>query len=349
MTTVVVGGVACHSLGYVGDVTWSWRWPGGCWEASWEMAGLARTVASPVLKRGARVTIYEGTYPVWAGILSQPGADMTSFAATGLSREAERYLAIDGSGNPSSNTVTAITQAIADGLPWTYLTGAAPTGVASDRVEYLSGLLDNSATAASKRWGVDAEGLFYCTADSTTPVYDAIPGIGVLGQADDEYATHLYGRYVSAMSGTPPVPSAWGLATATDTAAAAPYGRSAHLVDLTPRGILTGTVATQILTGMLANGRARIGFTDRIELHRYQLLRNGAPVNPAFIKAGEVVRLHGAYAPGQSLTPGMFTDFVIGETTYTAGSQTITLAPVGLAPRTLSDVLAVTAIEESVA
>jgi hypothetical protein len=40
---------------------------------------------------------------------------------------------------------------------------------------------------------------------------------------------------------------------------------------------------------------------------------------------------------------------IIAETTYTAGARTITLAPLGLAPRTLADVLAVTPLTESIA
>jgi len=349
VTDVVVNGVPVKSLGYVGDLTWSHTWPGGCAEASWSMAGLAKSVASATLKRGARVKVVVGGFPVWQGVLDQPGAAMEDFAARGLSREAERYLAVDGSGAATFSPDTAITTAVGNGLPWIYDGGTAPAGVPNDSPEYLSQLLDVSATAASQRWGVGADGRFFSAADPTAPSLHAIPGVGVMGQADDEYATHLFGRYVSAMSGTPPVPSAWAVATVSDDTAAALYGRSDQFVDLTPRGLLTSAQAGSIIAGMLAQGRARVGFTERLELADYQLLRNGSPAALPFVKAGEMVRVHGAISPGQSATGSNFMDFIIGETSYTAGSRSITLAPVGLAPRTLSDVLAVTAVAESVA
>ena len=229
MIGVRVNGVPVKSLGYVGDLVWSHQWPGGCWEASWSMAGLAKNVASGILKRGARVVISVGGFPVWQGVLSQPGAALEDFTATGLSREAERFLALDGTGAATYDPSVAIPQAVTNGLPWIYDTGTAPTGIPNDSPEYLSQLLDVSATAASRRWGVGADGRFFSVADPTTPTLHAIPGSGVMGQADDDYATHLFGRYVSAMSGTPPVPSAWGLATATTDPACADVSK--------PRGV----------------------------------------------------------------------------------------------------------------
>lgn len=349
MVTVWASGVPLRSLGYVGDVSWSHRAVGGCWEASWQMAGLAKSVAHPLLRRGAPVKITVGGWPVWAGVLDEPGASMESFTARGLSREAERFMALDSTGAPTYSPSTAITQAIARGLPWTYTSGA-PTGVASDKAEYLHQLLDVSATAASQRWGVGADGVFYSQADPTSPTYHAFPADGVMGQADDEYATDLKGRYVSAMSGTPPVPSAWAIAAASDATAADLYGRVEHFVDLTPRGLLTASEAGNILAGMLALGRARVGFTERLEIDGYRLMTaKGGHAPLPFVTAGGMVRVHGAISPGQSATGETFLDFIIGETTYQAGARSISLAPVGLAPRTLADVLAVTAVEERVA
>lgn len=345
---VRVADTPVRSLGYVGDLTWSHTWPGGCSTASWSMSGLAKGVASPLLKRGARVSVTVGGWPVWAGILTQPGASMETFEATGLASEAKRFMALDATDAITYDTGDAIARAIDDGLPWIY-DGGAPTGVASDRPERLSDLLDTSATAAGLRWGVGANGRFFSLPDPTTPKYDAILGSGVLGQADDDYASHIYGWYTSAMSGTPPVASAWGLVVAGNDDAAALYGRSEQYVDLSPRGVLGSTEAQGIVNGMLAQGRARVGFTERIELADYQLLRNGSPAALALVKAGDMVRLHGAISPGQSATGSNAVDVVIAETTHEAGARTITIAPAGLAPRTLADVLSVTSIEASVA
>lgn len=346
---VRVAGTPVRSLGYVGDLTWSHTWPGGCSTASWSMSGLAKGVASSILKRGASVTITVGGFPVWAGILTQPGAAMETFEATGLASEAKRFLALDVTDAITYDTDDAIARAISDGLPWIYDTGTAPAGVATDQPERLSDLLDTSATAVSERWGVGADGRFFSQIDPAVPKYDAILGTGVLGQADDDYASHIFGWYVTAMSGSPPVASAWDLVSASDDDAAALYGRSEQYVDLAPRGVLSSLEAQGIVDGMLAQGRARIGFTERIELADYQLLRNGSPAALALVKAGDMVRLHGAISPGQSATGSNSVDVVIAETSYVAGAQTITLAPAGLAPRTLADVLAVTALAESVA
>ena len=56
-----------------------------------------------------------------------------------------------------------------------------------------------AATAQSKRWGVGADGRFFAATDPTTPTYHAVPGQPVMGQADDDYATHIFGRYVSGL------------------------------------------------------------------------------------------------------------------------------------------------------
>ncbi|GAB3776800.1 hypothetical protein FB382_004344 [Nocardioides ginsengisegetis] len=346
---VRVGGVPVRSLGYVGDVAFSHTLPGGCAEASWGMAGLAKGVASSVLRRGARVVYTVGGFPIWQGILSQPGADMESFSATGLFREASRFMALDNTGAPTYDLDAAIVQAIADGMPWIY-DGGAPTGISTDKAEYLSDLIAVSSTAAAVRAGVGPDGRAYFRADPTTPTLHAVPGAGVMGQADDDYASRVKGEYVSALAGTPPVPSATAIATATLSGAdELLYGTSMRFVDLKPRGLLTSTEANAVVSGMLALAGPRVGFTERLELADYQLLRDGSPACLALVREGEMVRVHGAINPGQSVTGSNFLDMVVAETSYVAGAQTITLAPLGLAPRTLADVLAVTAVEESFA
>lgn len=340
---VWVSGVPMQALGYVGDVSWTHRAEGGCWEASWAMGGLARKVAHPLLKRGAQVKITVGGWPVWLGILDEPGASMESFTARGLCREAERFMALDAAGASTNNTLTAITEAITRGLSWvTYDTP--PAGVPSEEAERLHELLDISATAASKRWGVDPHGHLYFRADPTVPSLHVYPGTPLMGAADDDYVTHVYGRYVSAVSGTPPVPSAWAIATAaTDVIDANLYGRSERFVDLTERGLLSASTAENVVAGMLALTGPRVGFSERVDVEGLRLVQaRGGHVPLPFLQAGGLCRVHGAVSPGQSATGETYLDFVVGETSYSLGSSSITLAPVGLAPRTLSDVLAAT-------
>lgn len=343
MADVWVGGVPVAALAAgVSEPTWSHTWPGGCYEASWSCLGLPKGIASPYLYWGASVQIKVGGWTVWRGILDQPGAGMTDFTAKGLSRMGEDWGALDNTGAVTSTPSTAITQAITDGLPWTYVTGTAPLGIPNSTPENLSKLLDISSLAAGQRWGVDAQGIFFCSADPTTPSYHVSPGDIVMGQADDDYVTHLLGWYYTALAGTPPVPSSPAAVTVADTNAAALYGRKWARVDLTPRGVLTSAQATSILQGMLTLGAARIGFTESLTLHTDQLLDlNGSSAPLPFLTAGFMARGHGFIAPSQSASSTSTKDFIVGKTTYTGGEQTITLDPVDLAPRTLSDVLAV--------
>jgi len=347
MTSVYINGQNLAALGYVGGLRWSHQWPGGCWDAGWTMGGLSRTASSRLLRRGAEVRIYEGTWPVWRGVLDESGDGQGSFSARGYYREAERFLALSA-GAPTAVTADAITEAIADGWDVTYA-GTPPTGIATDQPQYLHQLLDTASTAASVRWGVNAMGELYFAADPTTPTLLVTPGQALMGRADDSYVTNLYADYVSAVSGTPPVASAWGWVNAEDAAAVAEFGRSASYVDLKPRGLMTATEAQNIIDGMLAKGRSRIGFTSPMTLGWHQLLTmGGVPANPATVTAGVMVRVYGAINPDGTVVAGGTQDVVIGATSHEAGSRTITLSPVGLEPRTLSSILAVTPVEQVV-
>ncbi len=347
MIGVYVNGQNLASVGYVGGLGWSHQWPGGCWDAGWQMGGVSRTAASRLLRRGAEVRIYVGSWPVWRGVLDESGDGQGSFTARGYYREAERFLALSA-GIPTAVTADAIAEAIADGWAVTY-SGTPPTGIATDQPQYLHQLLDTASTAASVRWGVNALGELFFAADPTEPTLIVTPGQPLMGRADDSYVTNLYADYVSAVSGTPPVASATGWVFNEDAAALAEHGRSASYVDLKPRGLMTGTEAQNIIDGMLAKGRARIGFTSPMTLGWHQLLtRGGVPANPATVTAGQMVRVYGAINPDGTAVAGGTQDIVIGATSHEAGSRSITLTPVGMEPRSLSDILAVTPVAEVV-
>lgn len=346
MIGVYVNGQNLASVGYVGGLGWSHQWPGGCWEAGWQMGGLSRTSASRLLRRGAEVRIYVGTCPVWRGVLDESGDGQGSYSARGYYREAERFMALDSTGVPTVNTASAIAKAITDGWAVTY-TGTPPAGVPSEEPQYLHQLLDLASTSGGVRWGVNALGEVVFAADPTEPTLIVTPGQSLMGRADDSYATHLYAYHYTALAGTPPVPSAPQMATASDAAAAAEFGRSASFVDLRPMGVLSAGEASAILAGKLAKGRARIGFTSPMTLGWHQLLtRGGVPANPATVTAGQMVRVYGAVNPDGTAVAGGTQDIVIGATSHEAGSRTITLTPVGMEPRNLSDILAVTPVTE---
>ncbi len=348
MIGVYVNGQKIDTVGFPGGIQWSHQWPGGCWDASWNLGGISRTAASRLLRRGAEVRIYASTWPVWRGALDESGDGQGSFTARGYYREAERFLALDSSGVPTVSTGDAIAKAITDGWAVTH-TGTPPAGVPSEEPQYLHQLLDLASTSGSVRWGVNALGEVFFAADPTEPTLIVTPGQPLMGRADDSYATHLYAYHYTALAGTPPVPSAPQMATASDAATAAEFGRSASFVDLRPLGVLTSGAASTILQGKLAKGRARIGFTSPMTLGWHQLLtRGGVPANPATVTAGQMVRVYGAINPDGTAVAGGTQDIVIGATSHEAGSRSITLTPVGMEPRNLSDILAVTPVSEVV-
>ncbi len=331
-----VGDLWAYEIAGWGELTYSHAADGGCKAASWRM-DLTPTYLHPMLRRGQLVEIFCGPSRLWVGVLTEPDmADSWTFNAVGLSMLGADYLCLDGSGNSTSTPNTAIDQAIIRGLPWQRVPARFSVslpftaGDGTESIGYVGALLDAWADSNGKRWGVDADGVLYSVADPTVPTWHATPGSGRFGLADDNYASDLYIRYTS--SG--------GFATATDgdPAARLQFGRKEFPVDATSRGLLTAAQAKAVATGLLAKGRAQLGWTNSLELSAYQLTTPGGI--PAFlpaVKAGDLVRMFGVL--NEQGQPLHYVDWVIGETSYAAGAKSINLAPVGLADRTLLDVL----------
>jgi hypothetical protein len=332
---VRINGQWLSSIAPWGELNWSHNADGGCAEASWKM-DLPNTYSHPALTRGKIVEIKVGPENVWKGVLLEPDVDDDwTFTAQGLSALAKDFLCFDASLNTTSKPNTAVDQAILRGLPWTKPNSlSSPAFAATDttaELNYVADLLNAWSTSESKRWGVNADGEVYAQIDPTTPTWHLTPGAGRFGLADDDYASDLFIRYLTSGAG-------YATATVADTVARANFGRREYGVDGTPRGLLTSTQAAALGTGLLAKGKARLGYTNAVEVSRYQLTTpGGTPAYLPFVKAGDLVRMFGVRnEQGQPLN---YVDWVIGETHYEAGSETIGLAPVGLVGRTLTDAL----------
>lgn len=335
---IKVDGRWLPTIGVWSDLSYSTLADGGCGEASWNMQ-LDRGVRHPSLRRGALVEIRTGARNVYMGVLAEPDDtdDGWSFHADGLAVEGAGYIAFDASLNTTSTPNTAIDQAIARGLRWTRPTSIGSTpfvnGDATDGLAYLSQLLDDYAQSLSQRWGVNEYGQVYLRSDPTTPMWHMTPGSGTFGLADDEYASDVFLRYYT---------TTLGLATshAGDAAAAARFGRKEYAIDGRDLGPLTTGVANGYSAGFVAKGAARLGWTNSLTPSRWQLTTaGGTPAYLPAVRAGQMVRLHGVRDDQGQVLP--YVDFVIGQTTHDVGENTLTIAPVGLAARTLSDVLAV--------
>lgn len=336
---IVVGGYWLASIARAGELAYSHGADGGCLEASWKM-DLPLTSSHPALRRGKTVDIKAGAETLWSGILSEPDADDDwSFTARGFSSLGRvDYLCLDSGGNTTSTPDTAIDQAITDGIGWTRPASLSSTafasGGATSELNYVGELLDAWATSVSKRWGVNVDRQVYAATDPTTPTYHLTPGAGRFGLADDNYASDLYLRYLKSGAG-------YSTAHVWDDDACTRWGRRAYPVDLTSRGLLTQAQAEAIGNGLLAKGQAKMGYTNGLEVTKYQLTTpGGIPACLALVKGQQLVRQFGLLNDqGQ---PTNYVDWVIGETHYEAGSETIGLTPVGLVPTNFADIIAET-------
>lgn len=336
MVDLNIDGTWAQAIGPVGDLEWTERWPGGMWEASWRMH-LPVNADHPVLRRGARVKLVEHGAVIGQLTLNEPDRAEWAFTASGLAREGEGFMCLDGAGNASATPDTVIDAAIARGLPWTRPAsiGAAvlanAEGLRPDRS--LATLLDMWVEETSQRWAVNEHGEIYRASDPTTAAWHLTPGNGQLGLADDEYASHLVGRYQSAAG-------VYSSVSVGDTAASDRWGRKEYGVDLTGLGVITGARATAILQGMLAKGRARLGWTNGVEVTPGQLrTAGGGRAHLRSVRAGHMVRLHGIL--DAQLETRMSLSFVIGEANHRADG-TLAITPVGLVARDLASVLSLT-------
>lgn len=345
---VKVAGVWLDTIATVADLQTSTTWPGGCAEASWAM-DLGPDNTPPALARGALVEIMDGLTRTWVGLLSEPDrGDGWTLNARGLASEAVSYLCIDSNGNPTSIPDTAIDRAILRGLPWTR-----PASVSNVRfsvadtttnLNRLDLLLNAYAESVGKQWAVFADGAVQVAANPTVPTWVLSPGAGVMGVADDDYVSVIYARYVTAVAGTPPAPSAWATTVVADPNA---VGRRERALDLTPLGVMTQSRATSLAQARLDQGKARRGWTNGLEAAATDLWTlGGIPARLCRVKAGDMLRIHGVLDAQGNLDVGVSIDVVLGEVKYTDGADTITLNPVGLVDRDLESVLATPAVPE---
>lgn len=344
----MTAGFQIRSAGYwldgvapYGDVETTWRWSqegGGLDTVRWAM-DLPYDFDHPAIRRGARVELMDGASRVGQAILGEPGRTETgkSFTATGLYRTAETFLCLDAGGNTTTVPNTAVDQAAARGCPLTRSGSLSANPLNTDDVteglNYLDTLLTALALETSKWWWVDADAVIRLTETPTTPDWHLVPGVADPGVADDQYASVLFGRYRSG--------SSLATATATDAATAARWGTVEYGVDLTSLGSISSTRATNRLNGLLAAGKAKLTFTDRLEVDANQLLTpGGLPAPLSMVRAGHLVRAHGLGAYSEWLNGNPWLDFVIGEASWANGSDVAVIAPVGLASRTWEDLLA---------
>jgi hypothetical protein len=332
-----IDGVWMQRIAPFGGVSLVDSWPHGSESATWE---TEPGTTHPALRANAPVEIYDGGLVVWRGRLDEPDLDGT-LSARGLWTYAQDVLALDSAGNATRIPDVAIDAAIARGaLPgWqrrTSLSAVAWGSTTNDTGDMtLADLLDRWAAGAGKRWAVNAEGVVYAAADATAPSWH-VPGAAAgrgLSLAEDDFVTHLVGRYLSAAN----VVSTY---TVGDEAAAERWGRKEEIVDLTPMGVIGPVTAQAQVEGMMNLVGGRLHFAEGIELTPAQITTpGGGPAALTQIRAGQVVRLFGVADRRRPTAFAAHTDFVIGKVSLTESARTVTLTPVDAAARTISEIL----------
>lgn len=333
-----VGGRWLSAVAPIGSVSWSRRWPGGSHEASWHLSTQGRpTWTLPTfIRRGQLVEVFAGPR-VWRGVLAQPvpgegGWDMT---ATGLYSEASRFHALTSGGTMTSVPNTAIDAAIARGLPWkrTQSFSTTAVGAVESDLPTLFDLLNAWADAAGEFWGVDADGYVFHAPLPTSPTWVMTPGPDLPGATDSEYASHVYGRYLRSTDGT------YQTVIASDADAATRWGRAEVTLDLTNRGAMTTASAQAAVDGVLAKGKARLGWTDDLEPGPWDLLTfgGGVPADFRHVREGQMVRVLGVMDPTTTVAKPI--DVVIGEAKYDASNDSLVLSPMDKETSTLAEAI----------
>lgn len=338
---VRVGGIWLSGVTPFGNLEWIHRWPGGCFEATWSISNLGtpgRTLPR-FLRRGQLVEVFAGSR-VWMGTsgIAQPTEDGWSMTAAGLAALGEEYDALTAAGASTSTPDVAIDAAIARGLPWKRRQSfsAVPfvDGDTTDGLNKLSALLDAWSDEAGVFWGVDADGYVFHAPLPTSPTWLLPPQLEMPGSDDAEYADELHVRYIRSTDGT------YQTAFVHDLKAHDAFGHAEAPVDLTELGPITTARATALGNGIMAKGRARLGWTDSVEPGPYDLTTlGGVSADPRHVHpmGGVVVRKFGAMDPTSS-TPKTL-DVVLGETRYSDAERRLVLSPMDKATSTLTEAI----------
>ncbi|MGH4001539.1 MAG: hypothetical protein ACRDTJ_29220 [Pseudonocardiaceae bacterium] len=325
-----VDGIPAESHAPVGEMKVEHRHPFGCWEAAWSMSLRPRQRLAGIVK-GATVEVLLGSFPIWAGTLTELDRGDGRFVASGSARLAEHAPAMNTSGMTTTVPDTAIDRAITLGwLDWTRPTSISSAAYAgtdsstvdgSDRLNTVAALLDAYTAENSLRWGVDAHRRVYATADPTAVMWDIRPTTQVLASASDRLAGTIVARWANS----------FGAKATTTTGSGLPVVP----ISLLERGALTSGRVTTISNAILARAASAAGAVGAFEIGADQI--RGRP-HLARIVAGQRVRLLGQYDPdsGVSTTPSI----VLGITSWNVAERTVTCTPVDATARDLASIVA---------
>lgn len=346
---VKVAGRWLQQHGAVSSVTWSDRWGEGPCGPDLASCSFAVDPGNDArwLRVGQPAEVHDDHGLVLGGVVAEVGRGFPrEIHIRGWARRGEDYDAVDGSGNPTNTPQTAVQQAIGRGLQWNGYAAfsSSSIGTTEPTTRRLNDLLTQWATTTGQRWGVDAHGNTFVTADPTAATdgvdyYLDAEGLDI-GVADDGFFTRVRARYVSGVDGGGN-PSAWSTATADDATAQAEFDVIEYPMDLTALGPISPTTALSYAAQQLAL-LTQPQWLSRARVTIGQLRTPGGNVAhlPA-VRAGQLLRLHNVPTNIGGIRGELGIDVVIGETQHSDDDPaSITIAPVNLAVRSLADEIA---------
>lgn len=320
-----VNGVWLGQIAPFGEVTWS-HGEHGCLEAGFSVA-LPRGRQHPLLVGRPLVELMNGPKVMWSGLMAEPDWAEGRFTAGGLYKEAEHIEALDGVLAPTSTSSTAVDQAIAR-AGWQVTRGAGvPTTAYSTTPDArkVGGLLDPVADELGQWWHVRADRVVRFTSAPTTPTWHLAPGLVTRGSADDDYASAIIVKYFNSGAG-----GAAAQVIRTDAEAIARFGRREYVLDATTLGSISTARANGLGDGILAKGRARLGWTSTIELSYGQVTNpGGVAASLSLIESHQMLRIPMAYDDVAFLGGRTYIDAVIGEVQLAAASRRVSISPLG--------------------
>lgn len=324
------------------DLVISWEWPaagiGGPVSAQFSLI-LPPSKRPGWIVKGALAEVRLGPgAPILAGSLAEPDWDDGTITIDGAAREGSTTACLTAGGLTTSTPDTFIDAAITRGaLTWTRPASVSTTALTTgDTTAKLNSVTDGLAAYADEsgsRLYVDSTRRLLKGADPTVAEMYILPGAGELSWTTDQQATRIIGRWANAS----------GVLTNTVVGS----GAIERMVDMTPKGPLDSTRATNILNQVLARSSSG-GWTNGLTLSAGQFLgtQSLAEVG-ARVGRGLEVRLLGQRDPRPDRLPVGYVEFVVERAEWHVSDGTIMLTPRGMVASNFTALLAEFGVQEA--
>lgn len=210
---VRAGGYLLSAICRYSDLTYSFRRPYGCWEASLQV-GVGARWRHPAFKRGNSFEIFCGGMRLWIGIMGDPDWETGTMTAKGLIRVGEDYrarvwdstaAALVATWNPRAAVDDVISPAGASGRPaigWRRDSSVPNVNLRPSTDAEPMQLLDLLDLATDRGYGtpyIGGDGRLRMLSDPTQVAWMAHPRVVNVGEAGGpERATRIFLTYMAA-------------------------------------------------------------------------------------------------------------------------------------------------------